>query len=298
MQSTITEVPALRRQGATRSEIRLATRDLARLCCGSYAAKPGTEEDEHVLRAVALVRRLHAVAASHTTAAIALGLPLRRDWLLTVDLSPLAGRRGHAKSGPGYRMHRRPLGPESLAPVGELMATDPVTTILDCARVLDEDWAVVLADAALHKGLVTVEQLRAESEKIHRLQGASRARALPGKASRKAESPGETLARLRLIRMGYSPDEQVVLGDVPGSPRVDLLLDGWLVVEFDGQAKYGLSSDPAEAYWREKQRHDRIVEAGYEVLHLTWADLWDEARLVERIARALRRSRLRMARTS
>ena len=76
---------------------------------------------------------------------------------------------------------------------------------------------------------------------------------------------------------------------VEGHPRVDFLIDEWLVIEFDGRAKYSLDGDPERAHWEEKRRHDRLVEAGYEVIHVVWAELWDELALRRRINRALGR---------
>jgi very-short-patch-repair endonuclease len=296
MDARITEVSALRRQGANRNDIRVATRRLTRLCAGSYAPTPENAEEGHVLRAVALVRRLDAVAASHTTAAVAWGLPVPREQLATVHLSVLEGRRGHAKSGRGYRIHPRPVEPSALVMVGSLACTDLRATVLDCARLLDVDWGVVVADAALHRHLTSLDDLRAAAASLARLRGVGKARMLAHRASANAESPGESLARVRLTRAGYVPAQQVQLADVPGAPRVDFLIDDWLVVEFDGRAKYELSGDVPRAHWEEKQRHDRIVEAGYEILRITWADLWDEPRLAERLARALRRSLMRRGR--
>jgi very-short-patch-repair endonuclease len=108
-----------------------------------------------------------------------------------------------------------------------------------------------------------------------------------------AESPGESLLRLRLRRMGLDPAEQVILTDVAGRPRVDFLLDGCLVVEFDGRAKYAMAGDVERAHWEEKRRQDAIVEGGYEVIRITWDELWNEPHLTQRILRALARARRR-----
>ena len=292
MHPAITQVAELRHQGASRREIQRHTDPLARLCVGSYAVKPAGEEDEHCLRAIALVDRLEGVAASHTTAAIAHGLPVRKDFLGAVQLSALVGRRGKPKSGPGYRTHVRRVDPEWLVTVRGLRATDALRTVLDCARMVDADWGRD-GDAALHQGLITSDALAAAAGSVTNLRGAGRARALAGRVrSSGAESPGESLTRLRLQRLGLDPEEQVELA-VSGNPRVDFLVDRWLVVEFDGKAKYAMSGDVSLAHWEEKQRHDLIVEAGYEVVRITWAELWDEGRLKERIARAIRRAGLR-----
>ena len=77
---------------------------------------------------------------------------------------------------------------------------------------------------------------------------------------------------------------------VEGHPRVDFLIDEWLVIEFDGRAKYSLDGDPERAHWEEKRRHDRLVEAGYAVIHVVRAELWDEPALRRRINRVLRRA--------
>ena len=99
---------------------------------------------------------------------------------------------------------------------------------------------------------------------------------------------------MRAVRIGLAVEEQVVLDDVVGQPRVDFLVSGSsLVIEFDGESKYGIGGDPARAHWLEKQRHDRIVEAGYEILRVTWAELWDELALRRRVFAAERRVELR-----
>ena len=205
------------------------------------------------MRAIALVDRLEGVAASHTTAAIAHGLPVRKDLLGAVQLSALVGRRGKPKSGPGYRTHVRRVDPEWLVTVRGLRATDALRTVLDCARMVDADWGVVIGDAALHQGLITSDALTAAAGSVTNLRGAGRARALAGRVSSRAESPGESLTRLRLQRLGLDPEEQVELA-VSGNPRVDFFIDRWLVVEFDGKAKYAMSGDVSLAHWEEKQR--------------------------------------------
>ena len=86
-------------------------------------------------------------------------LPHRPADLTIIDLSPAKGRVGHAKSGPGYRFHRREVGPEEVTEVLGLPVTTPLRTVLDNARMRDSDWAVVVADAALRSGLVDASSL-------------------------------------------------------------------------------------------------------------------------------------------
>jgi very-short-patch-repair endonuclease len=110
-----------------------------------------------------------------------------------------------------------------------------------------------------------------------------------------SESPGESLLRLRLTRMGLDVREQVCIHEAPGTPRVDFLVGHRVVIEFDGRSKYTLQGDPTEAWWREKRRHDDIAECGYEILRVVWAELWDEPRLSVRVNKALRRASARRA---
>lgn len=281
-------------RGASRADVRRSTAGLQRVAIGAYAdTSRCVPEDEHLIRLRAQLGRLTDVVASHTTAAALWDLPVRRARLSTVQLSPRAGRLGKPKCGPRYHVHCLPVLAKDEVDLGGIPVTSPVRTILDCARLLDRDfdWAVAAADAALHRGLLGEAELAHAAAEVHTLRGAARARALPPMCSRLAESPGESLLRLRLQRMGLDLIEQHSMPWVEGNPRVDFLVEGCLVVEFDGQGKYELGDDPAQAHWQEKVRHDRIVESGKGVLHVTWAQLWDEPALARRVHSALRRAK-------
>jgi very-short-patch-repair endonuclease len=291
----ITRLRDLRAAGATYPEAHRVVAGLDRLSAGAYADTSGLPaEGVHVLRLAAHLGDIEGMVASHASAAVLWGLPVRTTDLTTVHLSPRPGRRGKPKAGVGYHVHTPEVAAAEMQMMHDLPTTAPLRTVLDCARVMDLDWGVVIADSSLHRGLVGVDELAEAAGGIRRTHGAARARSLPSLCSSAAESPGESLLRLRLHRMGLAPEEQVSMPWVQGSPRVDFLV-GNLVIEFDGQSKYELDGDPARAHWEEKRRHDRLVEAGYEVLHVVWAELWNEPALRARIDRALQRTRLRAA---
>lgn len=291
----VTRLRDLRATGATYPEAHRVVAGLGRLAPGAYADTSGLHaEAVHLLQLAAQLGRIHGVVASHASAAVLWRLPVRHADLTTVHLSPVPDRRGKPKSGSGHHIHTQEVGPRETRVVRGLPTTDPLRTVLDCARMMDADWAVAIADASLHRGLVGIDELVDAARGVRRTHGAARARSLPSHCSAAAESPGESLLRLRLLRMGLAPEEQVSMPWVEGSPRVDFLV-GNLVIEFDGRSKYELDGDPARAHWEEKRRHDRLVEAGYEVIHVVWAELWDEPALRARIHRALQRSRLRSA---
>ena len=73
-------------------------------------------------------------------------------------------------------------------------------------------------------------------------------------------------------------DEGYVVG------RVDLLVEGRVIVEFDGMVKYE-GADGRAALAAEKRREDRLRALGFEVVRLTWADL-DHPEVVDRLVRA------------
>jgi hypothetical protein len=263
---------------------------LARISRGSYADTSGlSAEAKHLLTARAVLSAVGNVALSHTTAATNWGLPVQPTTLARVHVSPLVDRRGKPGHGPEYHMHTRRIDPADLRDQNGLATTSPLRTVLDCARWLDPDWGVAVADCALHNRLITAEDLERAAAGIRRLRGAERARALPTRSSILAESVGETLLRLRLLRMGLTPVEQVAMPWVEGNPRVDFLIEGWLVVEFDGRGKYEIGGDPAGAHWAEKVRDNHLVDWGYTVAHVIWAQLWDETRLARRINMLLAR---------
>jgi very-short-patch-repair endonuclease len=267
---------------------------MAAVAPGAYADLTDLcAEDAHRVRAAAVLERLGDVVASHATALALWQLPTTADQLTMVHVTRTASRAGRPKSRRWYRMHPGPVPADRTAERGGIPVTDPAQTLLDCARFLGLDWGVVAADAAIRRDLVDPVDLEVTAAQARGVTGAARARALPEHVSPLAESPGESLLRLRLRRMGVAVREQVVLVEVEGVPRVDFLVGDRLVIEFDGRAKYARGGDVEAAMWSEKCRHDRIVEAGYEVLRVTWADLWDEAALRERVRAALRRASLR-----
>ena len=150
--------------------------------------------------------------------------------------------------------------------------------------------AVVAADAALHRGLVSVDKIGEAAARldlgVRSTRRVDRLRSLVDPA---AGSPGESLTRLLLGGLGLDFRTQVDIRDAAGFVgRVDFLVEGRIVVEFDGLSKYA-GADGREALAREKAREDRLRALGFEVVRLTWSDL-DRP---ERVARLVREARAR-----
>jgi hypothetical protein len=209
---------------------------------------PATGHEEHLLDEVAVVRRL-----------------ARQHW---------AGRelRPVRKALSSAELVRLPSG---------IWVTSPVRTLVDCAGLLAPDALVCVLDAALHRRLVTPEELedavRARSGRAHGLAFATGVRLADGRA----ESPPESLARLLL---------QPAL---PGlEPQVELLDDAFrtvarfdlgdrsvrLAVECDGKAAHAGAAMVAK-----DRRRDRRTEAyGWRTERVTWFELRRERSAVLR----------------
>ncbi len=70
--------------------------------------------------------------------------------------------------------------------------------------------------------------------------------------------------------------------------RVDFLVAGRVVVEFDGAVKYA-GAEGRDGLIAEKRREDRLRALGYEVVRLTWDDLAHPERVLGAIRAALLR---------
>jgi very-short-patch-repair endonuclease len=92
-----------------------------------------------------------------------------------------------------------------------------------------------------------------------------KARQVLGWVDRGAESLLETLARTTFRQAGIHVDAQVY---IEGVGYVDLLLEGWLVVELDGR-QHGEWAQVR----KDHQRNNRSVVQGYTVLRYYYADV-------------------------
>lgn len=192
----------------------------------------------------------------------------------------------------GRQLRRHPVD----VPAGDRMLVGgrPVTTLertlVDCARWLPGDRALVIADSALRAGADPVVVDRVLGDARGRA-GVRRARRIVALADARAESPGESLVRWHLDEHGFDvPDLAVRVSTPVGDSWVDLGWPGLRVgIEFDGAVKYsgGAYGDPAGRLFAEKRRHDALVEAGWVLLRVVWADLREPARLIARVHRAL-----------
>ena len=128
---------------------------------------------------------------------------------------------------------------------------------------LQDDSPLIALDAALHDERVTADQVR----DLLRGPGSARALARLDRASDRARSPLETLARMDLELAGLSFEDGV---EIEGVGEVDLVIEGWVVVELDGytyhcdEYQFGLDR------WRDR----RLVARGFLPLRFTRKDVY------------------------
>lgn len=160
-----------------------------------------------------------------------------------------------------------------LAPIAEVLAR-----VLRCRP---EGEAVVMVDSALNKRLVTAEEIAP----LLGGPGARSALATLDRCHPSSRSVIESVARLALEGAGM----RVAAGvRIEGVGEVDLLVDGWLVVECDGFAYHSGRTE-----YRDDRRRDRALAARrFVVLRFTWEELMAGPELVVRdVQRVLRLGR-------
>ncbi len=238
----------------------------------------------HLLRTRAVVERMGAgVVVSHQSAALLHGLP---TWGLDLTKIQLTKPIGRARSDMVADVHRSRFDPGEITVVDGLRVVTPARAITETASVSSYEVGVVLADAALHQRLVTAEALVATADRHRYWTGSPAARAAARFADGLSESVGESRLRVLMANHGLpAPALQVEIRDADGRliGRVDFLLPGRLIVEFDGALKYG---EAADAVLAEKWREDRLRACGYRVVRVSWADLDQPWATVDRIRRA------------
>jgi very-short-patch-repair endonuclease len=249
----------LRSQGTSSLAVSHAVRSgqLRRVHRGVYAA--GDLEARQ--RALAVMRA--GAVVSHTTAAALWGFDLVRAERAEATWP----RNWNGVRPPGVRIHRADQVEVEL--FDGVRLTSRLRTLVDCARVLPLEEAVAVMDSALRQGAVTVEGL-ATAARSASGPGSAKVRHAVSLADGRAESVLESVLRVVLRLAGVSAEPQVVIR-VRGEfvARVDLLVDGWLVLEADGFAYHSATGD----FRRERRAHNALVLAGYRVLRFTWHDV-------------------------
>lgn len=133
-----------------------------------------------------------------------------------------------------------------------------IDALIDAVQCQPEEYAVVVIDSALNRGLVTLRQLEAAFERLPRRY----TRAL-GRADGRSQSGTETLVRLRLRALGIRVSLQV---RVSGVGYVDLIVGDRFVLECDSRRFH--TGD--ERYHGDRLRDRELIKLGYLPMRLTY----------------------------
>jgi len=270
----LTAAELVRRGVCPWDETRRTESRLARVRRGRYVAAERWSEldDENRYRALVLstfdsMLTDSPPVACRQSAAVLQELPVLGGWPTKVHVlvESASGNSGL------IRRHRVAALPEPVHCHG-IPVTPVARTVVDLARLGPLAQGLVTADAALHLGKCTLAEL---DDQVAQLPAGARGRRRAALAIRladgRAESPGESLSRARMYRLGLQqPDLQVQLLD--GDTVFGYADFGWpgLVGEFDGKVKY-VSPD---VLWDEKLREDRVRRTGPGVVRWVWRDAW------------------------
>lgn len=226
---------------------------------------------------------------SHTSAARVHQLYLWQvDSLIHLTQPSNISATSHA---PDVRNYKFRLEPSEVTQRAELRVTSLERTVVDCARVLAFKQALVIAEHALHRG-ADPDVIRRTIDRLSGYKGIGRARKVMDYASALSESPGETLTLYFLRKMRLPmPVQQFTVRTREGIHRLDFAWEGIkLALEFDGRTKYFDYAPTDEVIFQERRREKALMEEGWIFIRIEWKDLFDEARLKDRILAAIRRA--------
>jgi hypothetical protein len=271
------------------------------------AVRPGAyvASDDERLRSPA-ARHLLAIEAaqqqlgpgavvSHASAAVVHRLPL---WDTPLDrVHVTRNRRSGGRRSRYLHLHAASLDPDEVEAVDGILVTSVARTIADMARELPFEPALVPADAALYRKLLTPAELHEAVERSSNRRGNAEARRVVSFADSGGQSPGETRSRVALLRAGVAPprlQRAFYAGTGQFIGRVDFDWDEYSTVgEFDGQVKYGRELQPGqdlgEVVFQEKLREDALRDVGRNVVRWIWAELSTFDVVLDRLDRAFRR---------
>ncbi|MCA0435355.1 MAG: hypothetical protein LCH98_02530 [Actinobacteria bacterium] len=255
-------------------------------------------EEAHQRLAAATLRRYEGRAVlSHHSALAAAGLPLHGVPLGVAHVTSLRGARYRRRTD--HVLHAADVStrPPSDSPERVGTGLDGRVHVAHALVQTGLRWGAEAllpsADQAMHRGLVTRQELQAAVTDYAHSPGMSEVRPAVAAVDHLAESVGESLLRWRVLQLGYPVRSQVDPGCRGHNYRVDLVIDGYRVaLEFDGMDKYALRPGEDEAVRRariraERARDEDIRTAGWYVIHFTWPEIFRPAVIAARIEAAI-----------
>lgn len=266
------------RQGYTDYGLRTAIRQghITRLRQGVYIGTQNLQQistwERYPLQILAQFKSAPSTVFSHQSAAVLHGLALIRMNQQKIHLYCKPSSRGYSPETTRHALLQEST-PLAVTPVGAI-TTDIPTLLLDCARTLPFEEAVVIADSALYAQKISLTELYILLRSFQG-RGAAKAYKVAENLSYLSESPGETLTRMRLSELGirFRQQEPVVLGSK--TYRGDFyLIDFDCFVEFDGNMKYSDFGSPEVAIANERARERQFLNSGARIFRTDWSEVF------------------------
>lgn len=292
--------------GYTDRDLRTAVRSglLKRLRHGVYvyAAEHArlSPEQKHVVLVRSVADKLGpAVAVSHQSACATHGLAMYDYPLGKVHVTRLDGSAGRTEHGIAHHVGQV-LNDDDIEEIDGILVVRPARAVFEASTIGSVESAIVVMDSALHKQVVTREELADLTGRLWNWQGARGARYALSLADGRSASPGESRSRYLFRREGLPiPELQVPIHDADG-----LLIGysdfGWLeyhhLGEFDGRIKYGGipgdSRSPQQIVFDEKRREDAMRSQLLGMSRWTWDEIDRERqhRTAQRVAAEIEQS--------
>jgi hypothetical protein len=283
--------------------------ELIRLRRGVFAtalAVAAAGDDKALRHALALRAVLASISAvdavaSHESAALVHGLPLLREPVDgTVSLTRPVGSYAGLSAG-GICYHAAQVPREHVTIRHQVPVTTAGRTVVDLARSGSFMDGVVVADAAIRMRKTRKAELSSVIALCEGWPGVEQARRVVAFSDGLSGSALESGARVVFDAFGLPPPE--LQAKIIGGMRVDsngnfialdeyhdykvdfLWRDRKTVAEADGLMKY----DSGETAARQLQRDRLLREAGYQVVHITWKELFERPqRVIDRILTAFK----------
>jgi G:T-mismatch repair DNA endonuclease (very short patch repair protein) len=185
----------------------------------------------------------------------------------------------------GIRVCRHELPDSDVTRAGRRRLTTRTRTALDIARREPLVESVVALDVLLRRDVIDPRELQEAVAAMGPGRGTARARRAASLADGRSESPPESRLRVLLTLAGLPAVPQHTVRDTDGTfvARVDLAFpDQRVAVEYDG-AWHGAAGQLV----KDRRRLNRLVAAGWTVVHVTAAELRDPAAFMAQLRRLL-----------
>ncbi len=259
---------------------------LIRVRRGVYAPRPLPPRGRHLLRdgqpSPAYVAHVRAALLAAGPRAVADRRSAAVLWAMDLLVEPSAvecrvprSRTRVRLAGVSVRCSTQSTSDEiSVAGLEPVPVTPPLDTVISCCLSRPMLEAVVVADSALRRGLLTVDELAEGLSRRQDSRGRGRLTRLLLVIDPASGSVLESMLRYLLHRAGLFPTSQYVVVGSDGRPvgRVDFcFVEHGLVVECDGRRWH----DPKDNRTKDRHRDNALQRLGWRVVRFSWSDVRD-----------------------